>query len=113
MEAFTSHSGVKQRSDYIRTCLVNGSTKYMEIKHRCSKTQFKATVAMPEVLSCGEELGRATLLVPAPCFYNAKQMLHTCFAFYLLWSKQKSPSDFFPLERELVLTQVFCKSRVA
>lgn len=48
----------------------------------------------------GKKLGRATFLVPGtPCLYNAKQTPNTCFAFYLLWSKQKSPSDFFPLEK--------------
>ena len=40
MTTFVSPKTVKQRSSHLRTCLANGCTKYMEIKHRCLQREW-------------------------------------------------------------------------
>lgn len=52
MKYFVSRNGVKQRSNYLRTHLAaDRCTKWIEVKHRCSQTWFRAVAVDAELLS--------------------------------------------------------------
>lgn len=89
---------------YFRTHLASTCTKWIEINHRCSQTQFKAKGVWCSDAACGA-WGRG-LVVPLslremnlPTMPAAKQMLNAIFSFHLFSPKVKNLFGFLSINK--------------
>ena len=63
---FMSQSGVKRKSNDLKMRVAHRCIKWMEMKHRCSQTQFKALVAPCWDAECGSWASSSLLWVLPP-----------------------------------------------
>ena len=103
MTTFVSPKTVKQRSSHLRTCLANGCTKYMEIKHRCLQREWHSKLLglIRYNVVLGKDFGDVTFDAQRMCYLYkwlvTKQMVNFIFTFHLLFLRAKLSLDFLGL----------------